>query len=159
MHKVFVSIGSNINPRNNIEKVKIILDDLFDCTYSSLFETAAEGFVGNKFINCVVRFDTNLLLTELRKKCKQVEKEMGRTEDQKGMSDRIIDLDIILYGDQVIKDNDFDIPSKDIDNYLFVLEPLAEIAGSLHHPVSNLPFSELLIAFKKNNNQENEQEL
>ena len=109
MHKVFVSIGSNINPRNNIEKVKIILDDLFDCTYSSLFETAAEGFVGNKFINCVVRFDTNLLLTELRKKCKQVEKEMGRTEDQKGMSDRIIDLDIILYGDQVIKDNDFDI--------------------------------------------------
>ena len=76
---------------------------------------------------------------------------MGRTEDQKGMSDRIIDLDIILYGDQVIKDNDFDIPSKDIDNHLFVLEPLAEIAGSLHHPVSNLPFSELLIAFKKNN--------
>ena len=151
MHQVFISIGSNINPRHNIEKVKIILDDLFECTYSSLFETAAEGFVGNKFINCIVSFETDLLPKELRNKCKQVEKDMGRTEDQKGMSDRIIDLDIILYGDQVIKDDYFDIPSKDIDNCLFVLEPLAEIAGSLFHPVSNLSFSELLIAFKKNN--------
>ena len=89
-------------------------------------------------------------LIELRDKLKQIEKKMGRTDIQKGMSDRIIDLDIILYGDQVIEDDDFDIPSKDIENYLFVLEPLAEIAGARHHPILNNTYSEMLKDLKAN---------
>ena len=150
MQQVFVSIGSNIDPRNNIEEARIILGNLFDCTFSGLYETRAEGFEGNDFINSVVGFETDLQLTELRDKLKQIEKKMGRTDIQKGMSDRIIDLDIILYGDQVIEDDDFDIPSKDIENYLFVLEPLAEIAGALHHPILNNTYSEMLIDLKAN---------
>ena len=150
MQQVFVSIGSNIDPRNNIEEARIILGNLFDCTFSGLYETRAEGFEGNDFINSVVGFETNLQLIELRDKLKQIEKKMGRTDIQKGMSDRIIDLDIILYGDQVIEDDDFDIPSKDIENYLFVLEPLAEIAGARHHPILNNTYSEMLIDMKDN---------
>ena len=150
MQQVFVSIGSNIDPRNNIEEARIILGNLFDCTFSGLYETRAEGFEGNDFINSVVGFETDLQLIELRDKLKQIEKKMGRTNIQKGMSDRIIDLDIILYGDQVIEDDDFDIPSKDIENYLFVLEPLAEIAGARHHPILNNTYSEMLIDLKAN---------
>ena len=150
MQQVFVSIGSNIDPRNNIEEARIILVNLFDCTFSGLYETRAEGFEGNDFINSVVGFETDLQLIELRDKLKQIEKKMGRTDIQKGMSDRIIDLDIILYGDQVIEDGDFDIPSKDIENYLFVLEPLAEIAGARHHPILNNTYSEMLIDLKAN---------
>ena len=150
MQQVFVSIGSNIDPRNNLEEARIILGNLFDCTFSGLYETRAEGFEGNDFINSVVGFETDLQLTELRDKLKQIEKKMGRTDIQKGMSDRIIDLDIILYGDQVIEDDDFDIPSKDIENYLFVLEPLAEIAGARHHPILNNTYSEMLIDLKAN---------
>jgi len=150
MQQVFVSIGSNIEPRRNLEEAKIILGNLFNCTFSGLYETSAEGFEGDDFINCVVRFETDLQLIELRDKFKQIEKKMGRTDNQKGMSDRIIDLDIILYGDQVIQDDDFDIPSKDIENYLFVLEPLAEIAGALHHPILNNTYSEMLIDLKAN---------
>ena len=150
MQQVFVSIGSNIDPRNNIEEARIILGNLFDCTFSGLYETRAEGFEGNDFINSVVGFETDLQLTELRDKLKQIEKKMGRTDIQKGMSDRIIDLDIILYGDQVIEGDDFDIPSKDIENYLFVLEPLAEIAGARHHPILNNTYSEMLIDLKAN---------
>ena len=150
MQQVFVSIGSNIDPRNNIEEARIILGNLFDCTFSGLYETRAEGFEGNDFINSVVGFQTDLQLIELRDKLKQIEKKMGRTDIQKGMSDRIIDLDIILYGDQVIEDDDFDIPSKDIENYLFVLEPLAEIAGARHHPILNNTYSEMLIDLKAN---------
>ncbi len=150
MQQVFVSIGSNIDPRNNIEEARIILGNLFDCTFSGLYETRAEGFEGNDFINSVVGFETDLQLIELRDKLKQIEKKMGRTDIQKGMSDRIIDLDIILYGDQVIEDDDFDIPSKDIENYLFVLEPLAEIAGARHHPILNNTYSEMLIDMKDN---------
>ena len=150
MQQVFVSIGSNIDPRNNIEEARIILGNLFDCTFSGLYETRAEGFEGNDFINSVVGFQTDLQLIELRDKLKQIEKKMGRTEIQKGMSDRIIDLDIILYGDQVIEDDNFDIPSKDIEKYLFVLEPLAEIAGARHHPILNNTYSEMLIDLKAN---------
>lgn len=150
MQQVFVSIGSNIDPRNNIEEARIILGNLFDCTFSGLYETRAEGFEGNDFINSVVGFETDLQLIELRDKLKQIEKKMGRTDIQKGMSDRIIDLDIILYGDQVIEGDDFDIPSKDIENYLFVLEPLAEIAGARHHPILNNTYSEMLIDLKAN---------
>ncbi len=150
MQQVFVSIGSNIDPRNNIEEARIILGNLFDCTFSGLYETRAEGFEGNDFINSVVGFETDLQLIELRDKLKQIEKKMGRTDIQKGMSDRIIDLDIILYGDQVIEDDNFDIPSKDIENYLFVLEPLAEIAGARHHPILNNTYSEMLIDLKAN---------
>lgn len=150
MQQVFVSIGSNIDPRNNIEEARIILGNLFDCTFSGLYETRAEGFEGNDFVNSVVGFETDLQLIELRDKLKQIEKKMGRTDIQKGMSDRIIDLDIILYGDQVIEDDDFDIPSKDIENYLFVLEPLAEIAGAHHHPILNNTYSEMLKDLKAN---------
>ena len=150
MQQVFVSIGSNIDPRNNIEEARIILGNLFDCTFSGLYETRAEGFEGNDFINSVVGFETDLQLIELRDKLKQIEKKMGRTDIQKGMSDRIIDLDILLYGDQVIQDGDFDIPSKDIENYLFVLEPLAEIAGARHHPILNNTYSEMLLDLKAN---------
>jgi len=66
------------------------------------------------------------------------------------MSNRVIDLDIILYGDHILEEDNFDIPSKDIEDYLFVLEPLAEIAGELRHPVSKISFSELLKQLKSN---------
>ena len=148
MHQVFVSIGSNINPKENIKIAKGFLNKLFDCKYSSLYNTHAEGFEGNKFINCVVGFETHLLATELQKHLKKIELKMGRTENQKGMSNRVIDLDMILYGDNVFQEDDIDIPSKDIEDYLFVLEPLAEIAGELCHPVSKIPFSELLKKLK-----------
>jgi len=148
MHQVFVSIGSNIDPKENIKIAKGYLDKLFDCIFSRSYETKAQGFEGNKFINCVVGFETSLLLSELQKHLKKIELKMGRTEDQKGLSNRVIDLDIILYGDKILEDDNFDIPSKDIENYLFVLEPLAEIAGELLHPVSKIPFSELLKQFK-----------
>ena len=144
MHQVFVSIGSNIDPKENIKIAKGYLDKLFDCISSRVYETKAHGFEGNDFINCVVGFETNLLVSELQKHLKQIEIKMGRTEDQKGMSNRVIDLDIILYGDHVLEEDNLDIPSKDIENYLFVLEPLAQIAKEHLHPVFNISFAEML---------------
>ena len=148
MHQVFISIGSNIDPLKNIDKVKILLNNLFECTFSRLYETAAEGFEGNDFVNCVVGFKTDIGPTQLNEKLKNIEKNMGRTDRQKGMSNRIIDLDLILYGDLVLNDKNLSLPSDDIDKYSFVLEPLAEIAGDIRHPVSKQSFKSLLLELK-----------
>ena len=120
------------------------LDLLFDVTYSSIYKTPAEGFVGEDFLNSVCKFETEVNPYEIRRILKEIEKDMGRTIDQKGMSNRVIDLDLILYGDLKINDQELEIPSADIEKYKFVLEPLAEIAPNSIHPVLKVSYLDLL---------------
>ena len=141
---VFISIGSNLYAEKNISLVKDHLDLLFDVTYSSIYKTPAEGFVGEDFLNRVCKFETEMNPYEIRKILKEIEKDMGRTIDQKGMSNRVIDLDLILYGDFEINDLELEIPSADIEKYKFVLEPLAEIAPNFIHPVLKVSYLDLL---------------
>ena len=141
---VFISIGSNLYAEKNILLVKDHLDLLFDVTYSSIYKTPAEGFVGEDFLNRVCKFETEMNPYEIRRILKEIEKDMGRTIDQKGMSNRVIDLDLILYGDFEINDLELEIPSADIEKYKFVLEPLAEIAPNFIHPVLKVSYLDLL---------------
>jgi len=120
------------------------LDLLFDVTYSSIYKTPAEGFVGEDFLNSVCKFETEVNPYEIRRILKEIEKDMGRTIDQKGMTNRVIDLDLILYGDLEINDQGLEIPSADIEKYKFVLEPLAEIAPNSIHPVLKVSYLDLL---------------
>ena len=142
--KAFLSIGSNIDAKTNIKKVKNILDSYFDVTYSSIIQTSAEGFKGKDFLNLVCFFDTKLNPNELTDLLKNIEKNMGRTVSQKGMSDRIIDLDLILYGDLILKRDGIEVPSSDITKYKFILDPLVEIAGDYIHPETNKTFTQSL---------------
>ena len=141
---VFISIGSNLYAEKNISLVKDHLDLLFDVTYSSIYKTPAEGFVGEDFLNRVCKFETEMNPYEIRRVLKEIEKDMGRTVDQRGMSNRVIDLDLILYGDFEINDLELEIPSADIEKYKFVLEPLAEIAPNFIHPVLKVSYLDLL---------------
>ena len=141
---VFISIGSNLYAEKNIILVKDHLDLLFDVTYSSIYKTPAEGFVGEDFLNRVCKFETEMNPYEIRRILKEIEKDMGRTIDQKGMSNRVIDLDLILYGDFEINDLELEIPSADIEKYKFVLEPLAEIAPNFIHPILKVSYLDLL---------------
>ncbi|MBL6900003.1 2-amino-4-hydroxy-6-hydroxymethyldihydropteridine diphosphokinase [Gammaproteobacteria bacterium] len=141
---VFISIGSNLYAEKNIMLVRDHLDLLFDVTYSSIYKTPAEGFVGEDFLNSVCKFETEVNPYEIRRILKEIEKDMGRTIDQKGMSNRVIDLDLILYGDLEINDQELEIPSADIKKYKFILEPLAEIAPNSIHPVLKVSYLDLL---------------
>ena len=122
------------------------LDLLFDVTYSSIYKTPAEGFVGEDFLNRVCKFETEMNPYEIRGLLKQIEENMGRTKEQKGMSNRVIDLDLILYGDLIINDQELELPSLDIEKYKFVLEPLSEIAPTFIHPVLDKSYLDLLNA-------------
>ena len=144
MQTVFVSIGTNINAEANMLLVKESLNSLFDVTYSGIYKTPAEGFEGEDFLNSVCKFDTDKNPQELRTLLKNIEKDMGRTFTQKGMSNRVIDLDLILYGDLQINRNGLELPSSDIEKYKFVLEPLAEIAPDYIHPVLKKSYKDLL---------------
>ena len=126
--------------------VKGYLDCIFNVTYSSIYRTPAEGFVGEDFFNSVCKFETDKDPYEIRSLLKQIEKNMGRTKEQKGMSSRVIDLDLILYGDLIINDQELELPSLDIEKYKFVLEPLSEIAPTLIHPVLDKSYLDLLNA-------------
>jgi len=143
MQTVFVSIGTNINAEANMLLVKESLNSLFDVIYSSIYKTPAEGFEGEDFLNSVCKFDTDKNPQELRTLLKNIEKDMGRTFTQKGMSNRVIDLDLILYGDLQINRNGLELPSSDIEKYKFVLEPLAEIAPDYLHPVLKKSYKDL----------------
>ncbi len=127
--------------------VKGHLDSIFNVTYSSVYRTPAEGFVGEDFFNSVCKFETDKDPYEIRSLLKQIEKNMGRTKEQKGMSSRVIDLDLILYGDLIVNDQELELPSLDIEKYKFVLEPLSEIAPTFIHPVLDKSYLDLLNAF------------
>ena len=147
MNEVFVSIGSNIEAESNMILVKNYLDELFDVTYSSIYKTPAVGFEGEDFLNCVCKFDTKKSPSDLRDLLKNIEKDMGRTSNQRGMSNRVIDLDLILYGNMQMNEDGLEIPSDDIAKYRFVLEPLVEIAPDNLHPNLQKSFQDLLSSF------------
>ena len=143
MQTIFVSIGSNIDAESNMLLVKEHLNLLFEVTYSGIYQTPAEGFTGGDFLNSVCKFKSDKKPNEIRRTLKSIEEKMGRTTSQKGMSNRVIDLDLILYGDMLINEDGLEIPSSDIENYKFVLEPLAEIAPDYIHPTSKKTYKEL----------------
>ncbi len=88
----------------------------------------------NWYVNAVAEIRTTLSPCELLDVLQNIEKDMGRTRQYKG-APRTIDLDLLLYGQEIIRDRDLIVPHPGMHKRLFVLEPLCEIASYLVHPV------------------------
>ena len=73
---------------------------------------------------------------------------MGRKKEKTKFSDRLIDLDLLTYGEEIIKNNGQEVPHKDIEKYPFVLVPLVEICPGKIHPLNRLTFKEMLLKKK-----------
>jgi 2-amino-4-hydroxy-6-hydroxymethyldihydropteridine diphosphokinase len=86
---------------------------------------------------------------EVAKQLRQIELDNGRTRDSQKFSARTLDLDLLLYDDLILNDGRLQIPRNEIERYAFVLEPLAEIAPTLKHPVSGQSYGQLWEQFDK----------
>jgi len=151
----YISIGSNIDKEIHIPSSLKSLQQLFgQLLVSSVYETEPVGFVGNKFHNLIVKFESELSAKEVAKILRQIELDHGRSRESEKFSSRTLDLDLILYGDQVISDGRLRIPRDEIERYAFVLEPLAEIAATELHPVSRHSYGQLWQNFDKHGLQQ-----
>jgi len=146
----YISIGSNIDKEKHIPSSIRALQDAFgELDVSSLYQTAAMVFEGDDFYNLIVRFNTDLEARQVGKMLRQIELDHGRSRNSQKFSSRTLDLDLILFGDQVIHDGRLQIPRDEIEKYAFVLEPLAEIAGEETHPVSGKSYRQMWDEFDK----------
>lgn len=149
LHKVLLGLGSNLgNKKQNIEQalLNIQLYAGETETVSSLYETDPVGFESvNRFINAVCIINTVLSPEEVLDTTKKIEKKMGRTikSEKKIYSDRIIDIDILFYDNDIIQTPELIIPHPLVHTRDFVLRPLSEIAPYLIHPVLNKSIDEL----------------
>jgi len=147
MPKVYLSLGSNIGDRAaNISRA---LDAMRQCGVritreSSLYETEPVEFRDQDwFLNSVVEAETELPPLELMNAALAVERSLGR-ERRVPKGPRLIDIDILLYGDSVIHTPDIDIPHPRMAARRFVLVPFAEIAPNALHPVLHKTLADLL---------------
>lgn len=150
MTRVFVGLGSNIDREDNVRKgLKALGEKFGDLTISSVYESEAFGFEGENFFNLVVAFETTLSLAEISSGLHEIEYQFGRTRNEQRFSSRTLDLDLLLFGDLVRHDDEYDLPREDVTCYAFALRPMAEIAGDLVHPELGQSYAELWQSFDR----------
>ena len=144
MSLITISLGSNIEPQLNLEKAtnEIAKFATLEKT-SKIYKSKSVGFEGNDFLNQVILCEVKVELEETYFKLKKIEKEMGRVKNVNKFSDRLIDLDLLTFNDE-ISEGKITLPHNDILKYSFVLVPFAEIYPEFIHPVNQKSIETLL---------------
>ena len=147
MSIAYIAMGSNLGDRkeNLLEALTNMENSGFKVlAVSSFVETEPYGVTDQPFfINAAVKIATELSAHDLLRALLEIEQKMGRVR-KRHWGERNIDLDLLFYDNLVIKEHDLVLPHPDMQNRLFVLAPLAEIAGEVVHPVFNVTVSDML---------------
>lgn len=153
--KAYLGLGSNLGNRrrNLITAAALLAERAGDVlALSSFYETEPWGFVSeNRFLNAALALETSLSPFDLLRLTQTIEREMGRAaKSAQGIyHDRLIDIDLLLYGDEVVRSAELEIPHPHLHERRFVLEPLREIAPFLRHPLLEKNMEELFRDFTK----------
>lgn len=145
---VYLGLGTNIgNRRGNLVKAAALLAERVGdiLALSGFMETEPWGFESeNLFLNAAIKMETPLTPDELLSATQAIEREMGREKKSDGSyHDRVIDIDILLYDNRVIEQPGLIVPHPLMQERLFVMAPLAEIAPFERHPLLGQTFMEL----------------
>jgi 2-amino-4-hydroxy-6-hydroxymethyldihydropteridine diphosphokinase len=143
----YIALGSNVGDRraNLVGAVERLLSpDLRILRASSIYETEPRDVPDQPwFLNQVIEAQTTLYPRQLLARTQKIEREMGRTRTvDKGP--RVIDIDILLYGESKVLTEALEIPHPRMADRRFVLEPLHELAPELRHPVTKKTIGEML---------------
>lgn len=146
--QIFLGLGSNIGNRLNYLKDALKRISLLPNTkiekHSSVYETAPVGYLEqDNFLNMVVEISTDLNPVSFFKKMQKIENDLGRIRKIK-MGPRVIDIDILYWGSEILNINSLQIPHSEIENRKFVLVALNEIVPKFKTPHRLQEISELL---------------
>lgn len=137
MANIYLLLGTNLgNKIKNLEKVRELLvsNRVAIKKESSVYETAAWGIEDQPtFLNQVLEIEVARAPEKLLDLTQEIEKKMGRVRKEK-WGERLIDIDILYFGDSIVDHSDLQIPHPEIQNRRFTLVPLVEIASDFMHP-------------------------
>ncbi|MDN6071818.1 MAG: 2-amino-4-hydroxy-6-hydroxymethyldihydropteridine diphosphokinase [Hafnia sp.] len=139
MTRVYIALGSNLaNPLHQVQSALNALAELPQTKLiatSSLYRTPPLGPQDQPdYLNAVVALDTDLSAENLLDHTQKIELEHGRVRKDERWGPRTLDLDILLFGDEIINTERLTVPHYDMKNRQFMLYPLAEIAPELYFP-------------------------
>jgi 2-amino-4-hydroxy-6-hydroxymethyldihydropteridine diphosphokinase len=149
LNTAYLSLGSNLNDREeNLRRALELIEspEVHLKRVSSIYETEPQDLREQPwFLNLVAEVETTLFPMQLLRRVRKIEKELGRQRlVPKGP--RTVDIDILLFGRFVMDSPALQVPHPRMQARRFVLEPLAEIAPELRHPVTRRTIRELLQA-------------
>lgn len=149
MANIYLLLGTNLgNKIKNLEKVRELLvsNRVAIRRESSIYETAAWGIEDQpSFLNQVLEIETARTPEKLLELTQEIEQKMGRVKEVK-WGERLIDIDILYYGDSILNQDELQIPHPEIQNRRFTLVPLVEIASDFIHPQLMISQEEMLKA-------------
>ena len=147
MEKVYLCLGGNVGEtRQYLEQaIELINSRIGRVTAKSgIYQSEPWGFKAEQmFLNQVVIVETELAPNAVLERCLQIETELGRTRSGNGYEPRTIDIDIIFFGNQIIKQPNLTVPHPLMHRRNFVLKPLCDVAPYFVHPILGLTISQL----------------
>ena len=137
MAEVYLGLGSNVSPEDNL---KLGLGELRrrygPLDVSATYRSVAFGFAGEDFLNLVVGMKTNDSPQAICDEIELIHNVAGRVREGNKWESRPLDIDLLLYNDLICEQRPVRVPRDDVLKYSFVLRPLAELVPEMVHPIS-----------------------